>query len=310
MYRNQSVLSFQFSEDAKWVGCFHTFVQASYRHKKVNSAIVTHARTHIHTHHTHSHTHTHPHTYHTHWHILSHTHTYTHTHRCVRCKAWNTRTEFASRTWDGLSTPLRQLPKRNFPCWCCAEVQMMRNKKQVLRIAATLHVLSAKQVLLSSYIVLSTCTQVHQSGNFLLCFEVLHNQTIASIVHPCNTASKATTSFVWRKTESPPITHRGSSYSSKLQNPECYQGVLFSFPGSVWLHRQDPSEGHGQLLQGSWVRLPEIQRGFCFFRLLCNLGEKSFRLKMGRENVTAFVGFHVARFTFKSHTPIKASHSA
>ncbi len=60
---------------------------------------------------------------------------------------------------------------------------MMRNKKQVLRIAATLHVLSAKQVLLSSYIVLSTCTQVHQSGNFLLCFEVLHNQTIASIVH-------------------------------------------------------------------------------------------------------------------------------
>ncbi len=40
-------------------------------------------------------------------------------------------------------------------------------------------------------------------NNFLLCFDVLHRKTIASVVHPGNTATKTATTFMWRKTKTP-----------------------------------------------------------------------------------------------------------
>ncbi len=74
--------------------------------------------------------------------------------------------------------------------------------------------LALSKCMLSCYIMPSTCTQACQSGiflilshhNFLLCFEVLHNQTTASIV--CHITHHQNQFWV-KKTETPSLYQRG-----------------------------------------------------------------------------------------------------
>ncbi len=96
---------------------------------------------------------------------------------------------------------------------------LTRSKSIYFRTAGTLHTLLLSSYIIQYCIVLSgglkyinqAISPILLHHNFMLYFEVLHNQTIYSlfftIVHPRNTATETTTSFGWRKTEPPQLLH-------------------------------------------------------------------------------------------------------
>ncbi len=53
--------------------------------------------------------------------------------------------------------------------------------------------------------------------NFFLCFEVLHKKTTASIVYPCETATKTTTKWAWGRRRHPRSNERGCKEGQKRE---------------------------------------------------------------------------------------------